>query len=361
MNRSKTLLIGAAVLAVLCSGCAGLSKSVHDTFDSEALSEVSGAVSEIMGEPLSLISKRVEQRAAGYAAAGNLSGEIACWEFLVRLDPQNQEYLGKLETLRETSRLKAELHYRQAKEDVAGKKIDAARRQLLIALRLDPERIDALRLLKRLGAVRATITYRTEPGDTPDRIAQKVYGDPTKGYLLERYNDLEPGRKLTGGRALTLPVLPRRFIKPAIDIEQAVEQAKSSFQNGDYQQVLSLTRSILQQDAANREAADLKNAALYETAARLRQQSKYTEALKALRQVDPKYKGVQKDIAEVEALIIEQAEEYYRIGVDYYVNEQFVSAIENWKKTLRLNPKHAKARKDIENARRLIKKLEKVQ
>jgi tetratricopeptide (TPR) repeat protein len=360
MRRSAKVLIGAALVLIGCTGCSTPGGPVDHSIGSETLADVSGAVSGMWGEPVAATGKRFEQRAAAYAAEGDVQAEIACWDFLTRLDPQNPLYRDRLAQLRSAVGEAAERHYRLAQTEIKRKNIQSARQHLLTALRLDPDRIDALRLLKRLSAVKATRAYRVQPGDTPAGIAEKVYGDPTKGFLIELYNDLENGGKLSDGRVLELPLLAPHYIKPRPDIDQSIEQAKASFQKHDYRQVLSLTREILLYDPDNSEAADLKNAALYETAAGLRRHGKYAEALKALRQVDSKYKGVQKDIAELKALIAEEAEKYYRIGVNHYVNEEFGSAIENWKKTLRLNPKHPKARKDIENARRLLQKLEKV-
>ena len=124
--------------------------------------------------------------------------------------------------------------------------------------------------------------------------------------------------------------------------------------------MLKNTSDILRIDPSNIEAAELKNAALYQIADRMRQQHNYLESLATLEKMDPRYKGVQKDIAEVKVLLKQQAEENYRIGVNFFVNEQIKKAIESWEKTLIQNPQHPKARQDIEKARRLLKKLKEV-
>ena len=128
----------------------------------------------------------------------------------------------------------------------------------------------------------------------------------------------------------------------------------------EYENVLPSTAKVLSIDPSNAEAADLKNAALYQIAKNLRQQRKYLEALDILKKMDPRYKGVQKDVVEVKGLLKKQTEEYYRMGVNYFVNEEIDKAIESWKKTLLLDPQHPKARQDIEKARQLLKKLKQV-
>jgi len=50
----------------------------------------------------------------------------------------------------------------------------------------------------------------------------------------------------------------------------------------------------------------------------LRQQHNYLESLATLEKMDPRYKGVQKDIASVKVLLQQQAEENYRIGVNFF-------------------------------------------
>ena len=48
-------------------------------------------------------------------------------------------------------------------------------------------------------------------------------------------------------------------------------------------------------------------------------------------------------------------------GVPYFLNEDLDGAIREWKKALEINPNHPQARKDLENAEALRRKLASVQ
>jgi hypothetical protein len=78
-------------------------------------------------------------------------------------------------------------------------------------------------------------------------------------------------------------------------------------------------------------------------------------------EVEPGYRDVDTRIAQVKGIMKQQAERYYRQGVNYYVNENLSGAIDSWEKTLALDPEHAKAGQDIEKARLLLKKLQSIQ
>jgi hypothetical protein len=54
------------------------------------------------------------------------------------------------------------------------------------------------------------------------------------------------------------------------------------------------------------------------------------------------------------------AEAHYIKGVKFFVEEDVEGAIQEWETTLSLEPNHPKAKKDIENARKLLQNLEKI-
>jgi tetratricopeptide (TPR) repeat protein len=53
----------------------------------------------------------------------------------------------------------------------------------------------------------------------------------------------------------------------------------------------------------------------------------------------------------------EQAEIHYARGVRHFLDEELEKAIAEWEETVRLNPEHSKAKRDLEKARRLLKNL----
>lgn len=55
-----------------------------------------------------------------------------------------------------------------------------------------------------------------------------------------------------------------------------------------------------------------------------------------------------------------KADSHYRTGVKYYLRENLPNAILEWKQTLKYNPQHPKAAKDIARVEKLLEKLKKV-
>ncbi len=52
------------------------------------------------------------------------------------------------------------------------------------------------------------------------------------------------------------------------------------------------------------------------------------------------------------------AQIHYRNGVKHFINEDLKSAIAEWEAALACDPNHDKARENIDNARRLMQKIE---
>ena len=354
----RHLILGILYLILLSQivGCTGMSNFIEKN---TATRIVTGAAEKERRQNI-LLSDRLQLRAKEYEKGGEIYGALLCWQVLSILNPVNQNYAEKFQQLKNESQLSATLHFEMGKRDYNNKLYETARREFLIALRYNPDHSEALDYLKNKMTPAMRSSYRVKMGDTLVSIAENVYQDPNKYYLIAVYNQLDVKQALIVGTNLKLPALEPDLASPLADIPMELKNARKLFLNQAYEKVLQRTALILNIDPSNTEAAELKNAALYQIADRLRQQHKYLESLAALEKMDPRYKGVQKDIAEVKVLLQQQAEENYRIGVNFFVNEQIKKAIESWEKTLNQNPNHPKARQDIEKARRLLKKLKEV-
>lgn len=53
----------------------------------------------------------------------------------------------------------------------------------------------------------------------------------------------------------------------------------------------------------------------------------------------------------------EQADIHYAKGMKYFLTDELEKAIEQWKETLRINPNHPHAKRDLQRAQNLLKKL----
>jgi len=304
-----------------------------------------------------LLSDRLQLRAEEYEKNGEIYSALLCWQVLSVLNPEEQNYADRFQRLKNESQLSANRYFKMGKRDYDKNLFESARRKFLIALRYNPDHPEALDYLKNKMSPAISSRYRIQEGDSLTSIAEKFYQDPNKYYLIAVYNGMDAEEPLTVGTKLKLPILEAGLESPLVDIPMELKNARKLFLDQEYEKVLQRSALILSIDPSNSAAAELKNAALYQKASRLRQQRRYPEALETLEKLDPRYRGVQKDIAEIKALLKQQAEESYRIGVNYFVHEEIDKAIEAWKKTLIFDPQHPKAAQDIKKARRLLKKL----
>jgi tetratricopeptide (TPR) repeat protein len=127
-----------------------------------------------------------------------------------------------------------------------------------------------------------------------------------------------------------------------------------------YEDSIHLAENILRYDASYAAAKALINSAYCRQGKGLLIRKKYTEALNVLNKADPADVCSKKIRSAVLLSIKKEAEAHYIRGVKYFLNEDLHHAISEWETTLKLDPTHVKAKKDIKNARNLLEKLKKV-
>jgi len=151
-------------------------------------------------------------------------------------------------------------------------------------------------------------------------------------------------------------------VKEAIQqvINKELIKAKNFLKQRQYEQVFAVAGQILDDDPSNKAAEDLINTAFCQQGKDLIIQQNYTQALNVLNRANPQHDCVKKTISDVYKAKKKQAEVHYLNGVKHFLNEELQSAIQEWEKTLALSPEHKKAKKNINNARSLLEKLEKV-
>ncbi|MBW2180747.1 MAG: hypothetical protein JRG81_10330 [Deltaproteobacteria bacterium] len=143
-------------------------------------------------------------------------------------------------------------------------------------------------------------------------------------------------------------------------INKELFKAKNLLKQKQYEQALAVAGKILDYDKSNKTAKNLINTAFCQQGKNLIIRKNYTEALNVLSKADPQYNCVKKTTSDVYKAKKKQAEVHYLKGVKYFLNEELQSAIKEWEKTLSLNPKHKKAKKNVKNARSLLDKLDKI-
>ena len=143
-------------------------------------------------------------------------------------------------------------------------------------------------------------------------------------------------------------------------IQHELLKAETLLKEKKYEESMNLAKKILAYDKSNTAANKLISTSFCQQARDLLIQKKYDEALRVLDKADPAEFCVEKTRIAVKNTIKQQAEAHYIRGVKHFLNEDLQLAIGEWEKTLKLNPKHEKAKKNINNAKSLLEKLKKV-
>ena len=249
----------------------------------------------------------------------------------------------------------------------------AALREFLLALSLNPDNKEALNYVKYRITGEDLIVYKVKKGDTVKGIAQKVFNDSSKDFLIAYFNGFNKETRLAPGMTISIPSLEAIQAAPGLapsddepaeylNVKQEIRKARDYFGAKKYQQAASTAEYILEYDPVNKDAMDIKNASYYEQGGMLRKEKKYAEALAAFSHVDPDYKNVRQLIESLDNndKNKSRAAEHYMSGVNHYVNQDIDRAIKEWETALKLDPDHPNAKKDIENARSFLEKLNKI-
>lgn len=322
-------------------------------------------------DPFTLFPERYRARAIEYERNGELRKALQSWEVVSNFIPTDEEASKKRVDLKARILDIADQHFKKGVSYYEGNSLQAARKEFLIALRYNPEYEEALYYIKqKIGGEDYTL-YEVKKGDTLKEIAKKKYNDPQKDFLISYFNNLRRDAKLEPKTILKLPILELTPPKKAIDTEEMpvdatdmlvdlkemLGKAHVSFEAKNYQETASLSEKILERDPANKDARNLVNASYYQIGKMLSQRKKYEEALAMFNRIELGHKDVKESIAVAKKQL---ADVHYIKGVKYFTDEELDKAIKEWEITLTLDPHHPKAKKDMENARNLLKRLKEI-
>jgi tetratricopeptide (TPR) repeat protein len=323
-------------------------------------------------DPFSDFPERYRAKARENEKKGDLPKALKAWEIVKNFIPADEEAEKKIAQLQEQIPTAADQHFQKGLAFFQGRSYALARNEFLCALYLKPDHGEAIHYLKQKMDGEDIFTYEVEKGDTIKKVARKFYKDPQKDFLIAYFNGLKVDSRLEPPLILRMPILdsppPKKKSSSAkkgadvnpemvIEIKEILGKARDAYRVKNYLESAALTAKILEYDPANRKCRELRNASFYQLGKKLGEEKKYPEALEALHHVDSGYKDVSTQLAQNQKHL---AEVHYLNGVKFFIEEKIERAIQEWQITLALEPKHPKAKRDIENVRNLLKKLEKV-
>ncbi len=312
-------------------------------------------------DPFQVFPEKYRIQAIEWEKKEELRKALFSWQVVIRFIPDDEKASERIKALQTKIWIEADRHFQLGLDHFRNNSIQAARKEFLIALTYNPDHEQAFDYLKNKLIEPDYIQYEVTVGDTLRRIASDIYHDPEKDFLITYFNDLGNSNLLKPGITLKLPIIETAPTSKPPHSEEMLNKARSLFEAGEYQKALYLSEKILEYAPSNRGDVDLKNASYYELGTILLKKKEYQKSLKMFKNVDPLYKDVKEILFDTGKNIHDQAEDHYAKGVRYFLAEELDKAIKEWGKTLRLDPEHSEAKRDIEKARRLLENLKKFQ
>ena len=138
----------------------------------------------------------------------------------------------------------------------------------------------------------------------------------------------------------------------------ALADAKEASERGDYVLALTTIDRFLGQNPRSSDAAELKRSVLFQQGKSLFDQNKLVDAMNALNQLlklSPKDSNAAALMTNVRGRLVL---EHYNQGIRLFRDEKLESAIGEWRSVLRYDPGHEGAKRNIEQAERLLKGLQ---
>jgi tetratricopeptide (TPR) repeat protein len=269
-----------------------------------------------------------------------------------------------------------------------------ARRHFLAALALDPSNRTAFQALREQTQEVDALSHTVRAGETLPGLASQYYGNRALGEVIAETNRLQPNARLTAGTVLKIPEVPgvtlnRPGARPPAprppappapgaptaaappappaaaapreeppEVNPLLAEAREAADRLDYSQALSDLDQLLASSPRNADALTLKKQVLYSQGKSQLDQRKYRDSLATLNQlarIAPNYEDSATLLRQTRTRLIE---EYYNSGIRYYREEKLPEAITQWKAVLEIDPQHVNARKNLEQAERLLKQLD---
>jgi tetratricopeptide (TPR) repeat protein len=311
------------------------------------------------------------------------------------IDPDNQAAQGGRKRLEGRIERGVADHIREGRAALARGSVIEARRRFLVALALDPTNRAAFETLQTEAREVEFITHTVRAGDTLPTLGQRYYGDASRAEVIGETNQLPVGARLVAGRTLKIPEIPglpfhraepRRELARDVtarpdasppasprgeplprsesvkeeppEVNPLLLEAREALERNDYTTALADLDKLLRGSPGHADGLALKKQLLYRQGRAQLEAKRYTESYRTLRQlaaIAPEYEN--------SASLVEQArrsaiDQHYGQGIRLYREEKLREAIAEWRIVLDLDPQHTNARRNIEQAERLLKGLE---
>lgn len=325
------------------------------------------------------------QKAVALAAQGNLRGAAEAWKVVLTVDPRDGVALEESKKLEEQIKQGVADRLARGKDALKRNVHLEARNHFLAVLALDPGNREAFEALQTQVREVRQVNHTVRAGESLTSIAQFYYGDRTRSEVIWETNQLPPNPKLAPGMVLKIPEIPGLPLgrtesaptaktppsgsapatagKPEGGEEEpyanpALAAAREAMERGEFAMALSTVDRFLGQNPRNSEAADLRRAVLLQQGRTLMEQNKLVDAYSAANQLVksyPKDSAATSLLTQVRGRLVQQ---HYNQGMQLFRDEKLPAAIAEWRLALQYDPAHDGAKRNIDQAERLLKGLQ---
>ena len=155
--------------------------------------------------------KQYLSEAQAMEAEGDLVGANERYKLVLTVDPQHEMASAKTNQLSATLNDLADQHFQTGKQFHLQGDYVRARKELLTALRYNPEHLEAKSLLtdhkQKLEHAKGYISHTIQPGESISMLAKKYYGDYRQFHLIAEYNQMDDATRITVGQVIKVPVI----------------------------------------------------------------------------------------------------------------------------------------------------------
>jgi tetratricopeptide (TPR) repeat protein len=387
VRRSRGWRLAAAGLALLLGGCAGVAGSSEESKPA--------AAAQIARDP---IAARHRQQAEALERDGQLRRAAEEWKIALTITPEDTRARESLRALQARIDQQVAERIEEGRKAVARRVQVEARRKFLAALALDPANRAAFDALQNDTREVEFISHTVRAGDTLSSLAQRYYGDRSRSEVIWETNQLPPNPRLAPGTTLKIPEIPgvpfvhpeARKPPPAVaavptpdvprpgpapapapspvgpapkeeftpEVNPLLAEAREAIERSDYGDAIGTVDKYLASKPGDREGLTIKKQALYGQAKSQIEARQYPESIQSLTllaRLQPDYEDAPTLLKQARARLVDQ---HYTQGVRFYREEKLKEAIAEWRVVLEMDPTNANARRNIDQAERLLRGLE---
>ena len=290
--------------------------------------------------PLMEVLRRTQDEAKRFEQEGRLRESLERWKIVLTIDPKSAEGMQKEKELSAKIQEKLRGHIAAGKEQVLQRKREAAQREFLAALRLDPSNREALEQL-----------YLSDEQLGEQTAFAKPLGKGSTQAKLQSSGD---------ARAKPMPAEEESEEEEESGEEVSFAEAAELFRQGDYLAAIDAFTRVLAKQPGLREAVEYQKLAYYNQGLAYMKAENYAEALKLfekLKRIQPDFKRLPSYMQTAREKL---ADQHYLAGIRHFKEQKLQEAIDEWDQALVLNPKLESAKRSQERARKLLKNLEEI-